>query len=66
MWDPHGIFVPQTRIKPRPSAVKAQSPNHWTAREVFKNMDSKKQVALAFQPGSLLSLSPTATLGARS
>ena len=34
MWDPHGIFVPQTRIKPRPSAVKAQSPNHGTVREV--------------------------------
>ena len=31
---PHGIFVPQTQIKPRPSAVKAQSPNHGTAREV--------------------------------
>ena len=28
-----GILVPQPGIKPVPSAVKAQSPNHWTARE---------------------------------
>ena len=28
-----GILVPQPGIEPRPSAVKAQSPNHWTARE---------------------------------
>ena len=28
-----GIFVPQPGVKPRPSAVKAQSPNHWTTRE---------------------------------
>ena len=27
------ILVPQPGIEPRPSAVKAQSPNHWTARE---------------------------------
>ena len=27
------ILVPQTRIEPRPTAVKAPSPNHWTARE---------------------------------
>ena len=27
------ILVSQPRIKAGPSAVKAQSPNHWTARE---------------------------------
>ena len=29
-----GILVPSPGIEPRPSAVKAQSPNHWTAREL--------------------------------
>ena len=28
-----GILVPQPGIEPGPSAVKAWSPNHWTARE---------------------------------
>ena len=28
-----GILVPQPRIEPGPLAVKAQNPNHWTARE---------------------------------
>ena len=28
-----GILVPQLGIEPTPSAVKAQSPNHWTVRE---------------------------------
>ena len=28
-----GILVPQPGIEPGPSAVKAPSPNHWTARE---------------------------------
>ena len=35
-WPRHetcGIFVPQPGIEPVPSAVKARSPNHWTARE---------------------------------
>ena len=32
-----GILVPQPGIEPRPSAVKAQSPKHWTARE-FPNV----------------------------
>ena len=27
------ILVPQPGIEPGPSAVKAQSPNHWTAKE---------------------------------
>ena len=27
------ILVPQPGIEPRPLAVKAWSPNHWTARE---------------------------------
>ena len=28
-----GILVPRTGIEPAPLAVRAQSPNHWTARE---------------------------------
>ena len=28
-----GILVPQPGIKPKPSAVKVQNPNHWTTRE---------------------------------
>ena len=28
-----GILVPRPGIEPRPSAVKAHSINHWTARE---------------------------------
>ena len=28
------ILAPQPGIKPVPPAVEAQSPNHWTAREV--------------------------------
>ena len=28
-----GILVPRPGIKPVPSAVEAQSPNHWTTRE---------------------------------
>ena len=28
-----GILVPRPGIEPRPSAVKAPSPNHWTAGE---------------------------------
>ena len=30
----YGILVPPPRIEPAPSAVKAWSPNHWTARDV--------------------------------
>ena len=29
-----GFLVPQPGIEPPPSAVRAQSPNHWTAREL--------------------------------
>ena len=29
-----GILVPQPGIEPRPSAVRAQSPNYWTTREL--------------------------------
>ena len=29
-----GILVPRPGIEPGPSAVKAWSPNHWTAREL--------------------------------
>ena len=28
-----GILIPQPGIKPRPAAMEAESPNHWTARE---------------------------------
>ena len=31
-----GILVPQPGFEPRPLAVKAWSPNHWTAREFLK------------------------------
>ena len=30
----YGILVPRPGIEPSPPAVEAQSPNHWTAREV--------------------------------
>ena len=33
-----GILVPQPGIKPRPSAVRAWSPNHWTSREFHPNL----------------------------
>ena len=33
-----GILVPQPGIKPRPLAVKVQSPNHWTARNSQKKI----------------------------
>ena len=29
----YGFLLPQPRVNPRPSSVKAQSPNHWTAKE---------------------------------
>ena len=29
-----GILVPQLGIEPKPPALEAQSPNHWTIREV--------------------------------
>ena len=38
-WPHHvayGIFVPQPGIEPAPPEVEAQSPNHWTAREVLR------------------------------
>ena len=40
-WPHHaacGILVPRPGVEPRPSAVKAQSPNHWTAREFLVRM----------------------------
>ena len=35
------ILVPLPRIKPGPTAVKAQNPNHWSAREfpAIPNLD---------------------------
>ena len=32
-----GILIPRPEIEPRPSAVRVQSPNHWTAKE-FPNL----------------------------
>ena len=32
-----GILVPRPGIEPGPSAVRAWSPNHWTAREFPKD-----------------------------
>ena len=32
-WAACGILIPQPGIKPRPLAVRAQSPNYWTTRE---------------------------------
>ena len=29
-----GILVPQPGMEPKPPAVKVQSPNHWTTRDV--------------------------------
>ena len=34
--DSYKILAPRPGIEPTPSAVKVQSPNHWTAREVPK------------------------------
>ena len=34
----YGILVPWPGIKPTPPAVEAQSLNHWTTREVLRNM----------------------------
>ena len=50
-----GILVPQPGIEPGPSAVKARSPNHWTARE-FAEMFSFNEVQLisSFFHGSCL------------
>ena len=38
----HGILAPRPGIKPGPSAVKVQNPNHWTAKE-FPKRDFKKE-----------------------
>ena len=32
----YGILVPWPGIKPGPSAVRVQSPNHWTSREFLR------------------------------
>ena len=48
-----GILVPWPGIKPASSAVKARSPNHWTAREVphliFKHNSESKLVLRFFR-----------------
>ena len=49
MWSHHvasGILVPLPGIEPAPSAVKAQSPNHWTDRE-FPVCTLKKLVSFS-------------------
>ena len=40
------ILAPQPQIKPRPSTVKAESPNQWTAREFPKTYFLKKSSVL--------------------
>ena len=53
-----GILVPQPGIEPGPSAVKARSPNHWTAKEfptyvcVFYHLFSERKTP--FYPPPLL------------
>ena len=41
-----GILVPQPGIEPGPLAVKARSPNHWTAREFPENLDLTTQLII--------------------
>ena len=54
-----GILVPQVGLKPVSLAVEAQSPNHWTTREVRKRRASSiKQLRMhskrtCFQPQTL-------------
>ena len=47
-----GILVPGPGIEAAPSAVKARSPNHWTAREFpgtgMFNQDSDELARLSF------------------
>ena len=38
----YGILVPQPRIEPIPSAMKAWSPNHWASREAIGKICFKK------------------------
>ena len=40
---PRGNLVPRPGAKPRPTAVKAPSPNHWTTREFPKKFTFKKR-----------------------
>ena len=44
-----GILVLQPGIEPMPSAVKVQSPNHWTAREFPENVIFKKDMWLCLR-----------------
>ena len=47
-WPCHmacGILVPQPGIEPRPSAVRARSPNHWITRE-FPNNEFWRTISL--------------------
>ena len=57
-----GIIVPQPGIEPVPPAVEVQSPNHWTSREVPKNIFfkyfRKKDVVLICASKMILTQSP--------
>ena len=58
-----GILVPRPGIEPRPSAVRVQSPNHWTAREVpvcslRGNQDAAPRLHYCFLTAPPLSLHP--------
>ena len=37
----HKILVLQPEMEPAPPAVGAQTPNHWTAKEVTENLKSQ-------------------------
>ena len=47
-----GVLVPQPRIKPVPSAVEAQSPNHWTTRRAPRL--SKRGIQGAWEESHIL------------
>ena len=58
-WPCHtacGILVPRPGIEPASSALKAWSPNHWTAREVppllFKEAEARVEMGTESVPGS--------------
>ena len=53
LWLHHpvcAVLVPWPWIEPRPSAMKAWSPNHWTARKfpITSNLDLEKEMAAHF------------------
>ena len=52
-----GILVLRPGIEPAPSAVKARSPNHWTARKFPKNFCSQSNLSdINISPVALFSI----------